>query len=492
MMRTLFALLMALVTLLSPAQTSYAAPNTQAPAASGTPMPAGTQSPLHPIFVSAALQHAADGWNNQIGTFNGLPVVAPSGTPPSTMPCLVTVPPELGGTNAIIIDTAIPAAGTTDMPQCGDSPANTGPLNPPCGYQGIIIGTPGGVVIGTPPTQAPPPTYTQPITVVETGPSPSPTPVAVPVCQWPAPTGSSCDGWQFTMPLNTSFCIPYKEWIKDVFFGVDQVLGGAVDYIAARVVTALTFTPPDIGAAVGSIYDTMDGLATEILVLLFTLEATRVVLSIVTSMHHGEALAALRRAIWALAMLQVLKPAMDAWIGSANAIAGAVVGNGTGGGAAGVLEALNLTAFLSQGAIVEAIFFVLAIAVAVLLVVITVQRLCGLFLLACLYAVAPACLACWIAPETRSIARWWFGSFLCYSLYGVAYAVMLSVDAALLTNVRSFSGDALYQLLAGIAGYVVLLRVPAVMDTFQSGISSGAAGTMVINTIAAKAVSAAL
>ena len=69
---------------------------------------------------------------------------------------------------------------------------------------------------------------------------------------------------------------------------------------------------------------------------------------------------------------------------------------------------------------------------------------------------------------------------------------MLSVDAALLTNVRSFSGDLLYQLLAGVAGYVVLLRVPAVMDTFQSGISSGAAGTMVINTIAAKAVSAAL
>ena len=274
--------------------------------------------------------------------------------------------------------------------------------------------------------------------MVETGPTP---PVTVPVCQWPAPTSGTCDGWQFTMPLNTSFCIPYKEWIKDVFFGVDQVLGGAVDYIAARVVTALTFTPPDIGAAVGSIYDTMDGLATEILVLLFTLEATRVVLSIVTSLQHGEALAALRRAIWALAMIQVLKPAMDAWIGSANAIAGAVVGNGTGGGAAGVLEALNLTAFLSQGAIVEVIFFVLAIAVAVLLVVITVQRLCGLFLLACLYAVAPACLACWIAPETRSIARWWFGSFLCYSLYGVAYAVMLSVDAALLTNVRSFSGD---------------------------------------------------
>jgi hypothetical protein len=486
MMRTLFALLMALVMLLSLAQASYAAPHTQAPAASGTPMPAGTPVPLHPIFVSAVQMRAADGWNNQIGTFNGLPVVAPSGTPPSTMPCLVTVPPELGGTNAIIIDTAIPAAGTTNIPECGDSPANTGPLNPPCGYQGIIIGTPGGVVVGTPIVE---PTYTHPITVVETSPTP---PVTVPVCQWPAPTSSSCDGWQFTMPLNTSFCIPYKEWIKDVFFGVDQVLGGAVDYIAARVVTALTFTPPDIGAAVGSIYDTMNGLATEILLLLFTLEATRVVLSIVTSMHHGEALSALRRAIWALAMLQVLKPAMDAWIGSANAVAGAVVGNGTGGGAAGVLEALNLTAFLSQGAIVEVIFFVLAIAVAVLLVVITVQRLCGLFLLACLYAVAPACLACWIAPETRSIARWWFGSFLCYSLYGVAYAVMLSVDAALLTNVRSFSGDLLYQLLAGVAGYVVLLRVPAVMDTFQSGISSGAAGTMVINTIAAKAVSAAL
>ena len=70
-----------------------------------------------------------------------------------------------------------------------------------------------------------------------------------------------------------------------------------------------------------------------------------------------------------------------------------------------------------------------------LITAVTVVRLSGLFVLACLYVVAPACLVTWISPDFKGIARWWFASFVTYSLWGIAYALVLKVDVVLLESV---------------------------------------------------------
>jgi hypothetical protein len=114
--------------------------------------------------------------------------------------------------------------------------------------------------------------------------------------------------------------------------------------------------------------------------------------------------------------------------------------------------------------------------------------------LACLYVVAPACLVTWISPEFKGIARWWFASFVTYSLWGIAYALVLKVDVILLTttggppNDGTAAGKAVIAALMGLAGLVALWRVPRIMDSLLGGLSSSSAGVALLSSVAARYV----
>ena len=137
----------------------------------------------------------------------------------------------------------------------------------------------------------------------------------------------------------------------------------------------------------------------------------------------------------------------------------------------------------------------LAVVFLLLITAVTVMRLTGLFVLACLYVVAPVCLVTWISPEFKGIARWWFASFVTYSLWGIAYALVLKVDVILLTtnggppDDGTAAGKAVIAALMGLAGLVALWRVPRIMDSLLGGLSSSSAGAMLVPGAAVRALS---
>ena len=153
-------------------------------------------------------------------------------------------------------------------------------------------------------------------------------------------------------------------------------------------------------------------------------------------------------------------------------------------GAAGLLAPELLTAAL-----------LLAVVFLVLITAITVVRLTGLFVLACLYVVAPVCLVTWISPDFKGIARWWFASFVTYSLWGIAYALVLKVDVILLTSNGgppsdgTAAGKAVIAALMGLAGLVTLWRVPRILDSLLGGLSSSSSGATALSGAAARYVS---
>jgi hypothetical protein len=256
---------------------------------------------------------------------------------------------------------------------------------------------------------------------------------------------------------------------------------------------ALTYTPdltgyPDLAGFYGSMRD----LATSLFLGFFMLAAIRYFLTSIGGDSAYEAIGAMRRGVVGAILLQALDPLLHGWFTAINAIAqainsapqGADVGtfaaevlglNSLIVGAAGLLAPEVLTA-----AILLAVIFLL------LIIAVTVVRLTGLFVLACLYVVAPVCLVTWISPDFKGIAKWWFASFVTYSLWGIAYALVLKVDVILLTsnggppNDGTAAGKAVVAALMGLAGLVALWRVPRIMDSLLGGLSSSSAGATLL------------
>jgi hypothetical protein len=379
---------------------------------------------------------------------------------------------------------AAPVDDATPTPVASATPDPNYPLNPPC------VQDPPGFVIGT---TTPTP---QPISTGTPGASPTPTPMQtlLPICQWPQQQSSSgCDGWHIPLPLSDGICIAWKQWLTQILQAFAEALGAAAQTAFTWVQGALTYTPdltsyPDLA----SLYDSMRDLGSALFVGFFMLASIRYFLTSLGADSFYEAIGAMRRGIVGAIMLQALDPLLHGWFLAVNSIATAintsVAGGDIGTFAADVLgiESLIVGAagLIAPEVLVAAIF--LAIVFLLLIAAVTVMRLVGLFVLACLYVVAPACLVTWISPEFKGIAKWWFASFVTYSLWGVAYALVLKVDVVLLTthggppNDGTAAGKAVVAALMGLAGLVALWRVPRIMDSLLGGLASTSAGAALL------------
>jgi hypothetical protein len=242
----------------------------------------------------------------------------------------------------------------------------------------------------------------------------------------------------------------------------------------------------------------MRDLGSALFVGFFMLAAIRYFLTSMGADSFYEATGAMRRGVVGAILLQALDPLLRGWFSAVNAVAAAInsapAGQDMGTFAAEVLGIDSLivgTAGLLAPEVLTAAIL-LAIVFLILITAVTVMRLTGLFVLACLYVVAPACLVTWVSPEFKGIARWWFASFVTYSLWGVAYALVLKVDVVLLTtnggppNDGSAVGKAVIAALMGLAGLVALWRVPRIMDSMLGGLSSSSAGVSMLPDVAAR------
>jgi len=369
------------------------------------------------------------------------------------------------------------------------------PTNMPCFMQGVVVGLP------TTPTPAP--TFGPPDPNATPTAAPTYGPPYYPPCQFPpAQSSDGCQGWKISLPWPLSdICIPWQRWVDDLLQSAAMGLGAAAQGVFNWVQGALTYTPdltsyPDLASFYGSMRD----LASALFVGFFMLAAIRYFLTSIGGDSAYEAIGAMRRGVVGSILLQALDPLLHAWFAAINAIAqainGAPQGSDVGTFAAQVLGLNSLivgTAGLLAPEVLTAAIL-LAVVFLLLITAITVIRLTGLFVLACLYVVAPACLVTWISPEFKGIARWWFASFVTYSLWGIAYALVLKVDVILLTtnggppNDGTATGKAVIAALMGLAGLVALWRVPRIMDSLLGGLSSSSAGTTLLSSAAARYV----
>ena len=115
-------------------------------------------------------------------------------------------------------------------------------------------------------------------------------------------------------------------------------------------------------------------------------------------------------------------------------------------------------------------------------------RFSGLFALIALFLISPLCIVTWISPDFSGIARWWWASFVSYSLWGVAYAVTLLACAAVVSDgafatLFAYPGvnldpdqTAFFQTLVGVAGLLTMTRIPELMAGMMGGLSAAASG----------------
>ena len=393
------------------------------------------------------------------------------------------------------------AADTAHAAPAHRSAADAGPTgqptNMPCFYNGVVIGLPA----------ATPPPVPTPAGTPNPSATPTPPPVygppSYPPCQFPPPSTDGCQGWTLSLPWPIGDkCIPWKAWAVEVLQSAALGLGAAAQGVFDWVRGALTYTPDLTGyPELAGFYGSMRDLASALFVGFFMLAAIRYLLTSIGGDSAYEAIGAMRRGVVGALLLQALDPLLHAWFAMINAVAQAINGAPQGadvGTFAG--QVLGLTGLLTGAAGLlapELLTAALLLAVVFLLLItaITVVRLTGLFVLACLYVVAPVCLVTWISPDFKGIARWWFASFVTYSLWGIAYALVLKVDVILLTSQGgppsdgTAAGKAVIAALMGLAGLVTLWRVPRILDSLLGGLSSSSSGATVLSGAAARYLS---
>ncbi len=102
----------------------------------------------------------------------------------------------------------------------------------------------------------------------------------------------------------------------------------------------------------------------------------------------------------------------------------------------------------------------------IILLLTALTKLVGLFLLATLYGISPLMIACWVLPEASGFARGWAGAFVNTSLWGVGYAVVLKMIVVMEFGLHM---DGFLQPLLGLAGLIVLYRVPKIIASLNPG-----------------------
>jgi len=346
---------------------------------------------------------------------------------------------------------------------------------------------------------------TESATALPTGtptPTPQPTPAPTPS---PRPVGGgqgtggegSCPVGQWGFAFWPSpICIDIQGFLSAVAAAITQPFRALAEAMLAGVDALLTGTPnfaTEAGwADLQGFFDYLNTLAKGLFVAFFLIAAFRYLLTSLGGDSAYEAIGALRRGFVGLLVLQALPWALGQYFTLLGAVATYINGYTGHGLTNQTAETLMTFVEASFGASVVAtggttvLFFALFLLVVLLCAIaylglICLTRLGGLFLLAALYVTAPLALVCWVSPDFKRIAHWWFESFIGVSLWGIGYAITLKVLQILLVG---FSAMAPYNTpfikpLMGLAGLIVLYRVPRIVGACLGGATGQASGALV-------------
>ena len=318
-----------------------------------------------------------------------------------------------------------------------------------------------------------------------------------------SPTEMTCDG--ASLPFGNCFPgLHYFFWVSDYYLGwaARGYLGSAVSLLVNTPnIAQIAANSPDLG----SLYATMRGIAQSLAGLFIALALFRYFLVSIGQGGGIGAYAGLYRAIIGMGLLKLSPDLINIWFSGLTALTGAIVPQNFSVFPLTWLDenATQPLYYLSQGASyyshgspyianmgswwVSAFLVVLLLLFLILIFAIFI-RMSGLFSLVALFVAAPLCIVTWILPEFSGIARWWWASFITYSLWGVGYAVVLLTTAAILGAgafgaVFGYGGLSLspdqvdfFQMLIAIAGLLTMARVPELLEGMLGGLSVAAGG----------------
>ncbi len=309
-------------------------------------------------------------------------------------------------------------------------------------------------------------------------------------------TGGVADGgcagplaFHIPVPFGSPICIDTLGAITSLFVGGVQAIGGGVKWgldkvtaaIAAPFIAVLTGTPDfsDRGSwhELGTFFDNMQDLAYGLYGVLSLIGLCKFGLAHVGRANVVEAVDVLWRAVLGLVAVMILPDVLHLWFVGLGDLTSTVLSY-TGGTDAGALARISIdtktagTIFGSAAGAVWAsllmvIFGIIFTIVGLVILLLTaLTKLVGLFLLATLYGISPLMVACWVLPEASGFARGWASAFINVSLWGVGYAIVLKMIVVMEVGLKM---DGFLQPLLGLAGLIVLYRVPKIVASLNPG-----------------------
>jgi len=295
------------------------------------------------------------------------------------------------------------------------------------------------------------------------------------------------------------FSFNILDFIKAIFQAFSSLFSNIIASFFGPILQGLTRTPVLTDATVWPSLDaftvTMHGLALSLASLFFVIALLRYAMASIVSGDFMDAIGAFRRTVVVLLALIVLPTALPQWFGLINWVSGQITGNDPTAIASAWSNPPSFPAGSNTGythldelnyAIMQAI---LAIPFLIGVILVALQRLGGIVVLLGFYAMWSVAVVTWISPDFKPIAKWWFVNFVSYSLWGVAYAVVLRiVDILLRGDVVQKSGaadagaqnlisNAFIHGLIGIASLFVLLKIPGIINAAMGGLSGGQSGS---------------
>jgi len=309
-------------------------------------------------------------------------------------------------------------------------------------------------------------------------------------------TGGVADGgcagplaFHIPVPFGSPICIDTLGALTSLFVGGVQAIGGGVKWgldkvttaIAAPFIAVLTGTPDfsDRGSwhELGTFFDGMQDLAYGLYGVLSLIGLCKFGLAHVGRANVVEAVDVLWRAVLGLVAVTILPEVLHLWFVGLGELTSTVLSY-TGGTDAGALARISIdtktagTIFGSAAGAVWAsllmtIFGIIFTVVGLVILVLTaLTKLVGYFLLATLYGISPLMVACWVLPEASGFTRGWAGAFINTSLWGVGYAIVLKMIVVMEFGLHM---DGFLQPLLGLAGLMVLYRVPKIIASLNPG-----------------------
>jgi len=309
-------------------------------------------------------------------------------------------------------------------------------------------------------------------------------------------TGGVADGgcagplaFHIPVPFGSPICIDTLGAITSLFVGGVQAIGGGVKWgldkvttaIAAPFIAVLTGTPDfsDRGSwhELGTFFDNMQDLAYGLYGVLSLIGLCKFGLAHVGRANVVEAVDVLWRAVLGLVAVMILPDVLHLWFVGLGDLTSTVLSY-TGGTDAGALARVSIDTHTAKtifgsaagavwAALLMTIFGIIFTVVGVVILLLTaLTKLVGLFLLATLYGISPLMVACWVLPEASGFTRGWAGAFINTSLWGVGYAIVLKMIVVMEVGLKM---DGFLQPLLGLAGLIVLYRVPKIIASLNPG-----------------------